>query len=100
MQNTTDNKDNTMGSWGFKSTLINTLEELEITRNALAVESKIRPLTINELSSGKAKQINFVTLSKIMETLNKIAAEKGLNRIYSVSDIFEYHPNNEKPTDK
>jgi DNA-binding Xre family transcriptional regulator len=77
---------------GFISTLEKTLTELDITRNALAVESKTRPLTINEIVSGKPKQINFSTLQSILVALNRIAAEKGINKKYNVTDIFEYTP--------
>lgn len=79
----------------FTSNLDKTLTELGITRNALAIESKTRPLTINELESGKAKQINFSTLESILEALNRIAVQKGINKNYIVSDIFEYNPKQE-----
>ncbi|MFS0776051.1 helix-turn-helix transcriptional regulator [Neobacillus sp. 3P2-tot-E-2] len=74
----------------FVINLDKTLNELGITRNALAVESKTRPVTINELVNGKVKQINFSTLESILEALNRIAAEQGKNKTYIVSDVFEY----------
>lgn len=74
----------------FTINLNKTLSELEITRNALAVESKTRPATINELAVGKPRQINFSTLESILEALNRIAKEKGVKRKFTVSDIFEY----------
>lgn len=80
----------------FTSRLDKTLKELGITRNALAVESKIRPLTVNEIESGKAKQINFVTLQSILKSINRIAAEKGINKTYTISDVFEYEPKDGK----
>ncbi|WP_225220888.1 helix-turn-helix domain-containing protein [Bacillus norwichensis] len=74
----------------FVINLPKTLQELGLTRNALAVESKIRPLTINEIASGKVKQINFSTLESILEALNRIVKEKGIDKQYKVSDVFEY----------
>ncbi|WP_261380588.1 helix-turn-helix transcriptional regulator [Neobacillus bataviensis] len=74
----------------FAANLSLTIDQLGITRNALAVEAKVRPLTINEIVSGQAKQINFVTLNKILEALNRISEEKGLDKKYLVSDVFEY----------
>lgn len=74
----------------FEINLEKTLGELGITRNALAVEAKIRPLTINEIVSGNVKQINFSTLESILEALNRIAKEKGKEKQFKVTDVFEY----------
>lgn len=96
----TDKKDTSMIAWSFKSNLSETLKELdETTRNALAVEAKIRPLTVNELASGKAKQVNFMTLSKILTALNRIAEEKGIDKKFTVSDVFDYDPDNKEATE-
>jgi predicted transcriptional regulator len=70
----------------FVSTLGNTLEELKITKNAIAVEAKIRPATIHDLVNGNAKQINFETLKAIIDALNRLSKEKT----YSVEDVFTY----------
>lgn len=93
MKNNIEESKTTMLENGFIPKLISTINELKITRNALAVEAKVRPLTINEIASGKVKQVNFVTLYKILDALNKIAIEKGINKTYSVSDIFDYKQN-------
>nr|WP_259549366.1 helix-turn-helix transcriptional regulator [Heyndrickxia oleronia] len=74
----------------FENTLSETLKELGITRNALAVEAKVRPATINEIESGEAKQVNFETLESIIEALNRIAEEKGLNVTYNVENVFQH----------
>ncbi|WP_416720891.1 helix-turn-helix domain-containing protein [Bacillus subtilis] len=80
-----------MSDFKFVPTLSKTLKELDdLTRNALAVEAKVRPATINDIASGKSKQINMETLNAIIETLNTFAKEKGLDKKYSVSDIFEH----------
>jgi DNA-binding Xre family transcriptional regulator len=82
---------NTMKDNGFVSNLDATLKALgdNVTRNALAVEAKIRPLTVNALYSEKAKQINFATLKEILDALDRIAAEKGIDKKHTVTDIFE-----------
>ncbi|WP_283637824.1 helix-turn-helix domain-containing protein [Bacillus velezensis] len=81
----------TMRDFNFVPTLKKTLEELDhLTRNALAVEAKVRPATINDIVAGNSKQINMETLNAIIETLNTISKEKGLDKKYSVSDIFEH----------
>jgi predicted transcriptional regulator len=70
----------------FVSTLGHTLGELQITKNAIAVEAKIRPATIHDLVNGNAKQINFETLKAIIDALNRLSKEK----MYSVEDVFTY----------
>lgn len=83
-------KDTSMTANGFYSTLSKTLDELDIKRNALAVEAKVRPVTINELANGKAKQINFITLKKILDALNQFAKDKGINKTYTIEDVVKY----------
>ncbi|MBH0156010.1 XRE family transcriptional regulator [Fictibacillus sp. 5RED26] len=77
-----------MTEYGFIPTLEDSLKHLDVTRNALAVEAKVRPATINELVSGNAKQISFKTLKEILVTLNRIAEEKGSQKRFNVEDVF------------
>jgi DNA-binding Xre family transcriptional regulator len=86
-------KTDPMTEYGFIPTLERTLINLETTRNALAVEAKVRPATINELVSGNAKQISFKTLKEILEALNRISVEKGLNKSINVEDVFSFEDN-------
>ncbi|MFC0235475.1 XRE family transcriptional regulator [Fictibacillus phosphorivorans] len=81
-------KTDPMTEYGFIPTLEATLKDIDTTRNALAVEAKVRPATINELVSGNAKQINFKTLKEILVALNRISAEKGFKKNYNVEDVF------------
>ncbi|KMJ59387.1 hypothetical protein AB685_00400 [Bacillus sp. LL01] len=85
-----------MKSMGFSPTLEETLAELEMTRNALSVESKVRPGTVNEIYAGEAKQVNFQTLAAIIDTLNRAGFEKGLSRRFTVEDIFIYDARTKK----
>ncbi|MCL6459218.1 MAG: helix-turn-helix transcriptional regulator [Gorillibacterium sp.] len=66
------------------------LEEIGITRNKLAVESKTRPGTVLDIVSGETKRIELDTLISILDTLNDIANKKGIKRRISISDIMEY----------
>lgn len=86
-----------MSENNFVSLLGNTLSELEITKNALAVESKVRPATINDLVVGKAKQVNFETLKAIIDAINRIAIEKGTTKVYNVDDVFTYESTTKAP---
>ena len=72
-------------------TLDKILDELYITKNKLAVEAKLRPNLISELTDGKTKAIKLETLLKIMDTLNIISAEQGKGFI-DVKDIIAYIP--------
>ncbi|MGE6615810.1 MULTISPECIES: helix-turn-helix domain-containing protein [Bacillus cereus group] len=71
-------------------TLGETLIELGITKNKLAVEAKIRPTTISNLVSGEVGLIRFDTLQAILDALNELAVEKGINKTYRIEDIVQY----------
>ncbi|GLI07872.1 transcriptional regulator [Paenibacillus tyrfis] len=73
-----------------------TIEELGITRNKLAVESKTRPATVLDLVSGETKRIEIHTLVNLLDTLNTIAREQGITRKITISDIIEYIPDNKE----
>ena len=70
-----------------KITLGQTLIDNDITRNAVAVEGKIRPATIGELCNGKSKAISFDTLERIvnaMNTLDKNGKQYGIHDILTI----------------
>lgn len=81
-----------MNDNNFVSLLAKTLENLDITKNALAVEAKVRPATIHDLVNGNAKQVNFETLKAIIDALNRVSFEKGHVRRHTVEDVFKYEP--------
>lgn len=74
----------------IKITLQNTLDELGITRNKLAVESKIRPATLHSLVKGHGAMIKFETLDALLNAINEIAIEKNINKRYTITDIIDY----------
>ena len=80
-------------------TINKTLDELNITKNRLAVEAKIRPNLILELANGDTKAIKIDTLIKILDTLNEIAKNKGLDKEYNVTDIIYYCSKKEPSND-
>lgn len=82
----------TMSENSFVSSLGKTLEELDITKNALAVEAKVRPATIHDLVNGNAKQVNFETLKAVIDALNRISFEKDFVKKHTVEDVFKYDP--------
>jgi DNA-binding Xre family transcriptional regulator len=71
-------------------TLEKTLNELNITKNKLAVESKIRPNTIVAMANNKSKSINLDTLTAVLDALNELAAQQGINRTFNIEDVFIY----------
>jgi predicted transcriptional regulator len=74
----------------IKFTLGKTLNEINITKNRLSVESKIRYSTITDMVSNQSKSINIQTLTAILDTLNDLAQEKGLRRNIDIDDVFVY----------
>lgn len=66
-----------------KVTLGETLDSVGLSRNAIAVEGKIRPATIGELCNGKSKAISFETLERIVNALTTLTGDR-----YEISDIL------------
>lgn len=71
-------------------TLSQTLQELGVTKNKLSVESKIRHNTISDLVNGEASSIRLDTLQAILDTLNKLAVEKGMDKVYGIKDVIKH----------
>ncbi|KSU83413.1 Cro/C1-type HTH DNA-binding domain-containing protein [Fictibacillus enclensis] len=74
----------------IKWLLDKTLEELDITRNALAVDAKVRPATIQDMVNGLPKRVEFKTLLAILDSLNGMKTKRGITRDIEISDIFIY----------
>ncbi len=71
----------------LNDTLKRTKEEgRQLTKNAIAVEAKIRPGTLSDLVNGKSKGVTFDTLEKILDTMNKLDPEGK----YTLSDVMDY----------
>ncbi|WP_231579101.1 helix-turn-helix domain-containing protein [Rossellomorea marisflavi] len=75
---------------GIEFKLGGILEELKLSKNALAVEGKIRPATVAKYETGDMGRIEIDTLVSILDTLNRMAAEKGVDKTYSLEDLIEY----------
>lgn len=75
---------------GIRFTLDKTLNEVDITRNKLAVEAKIRPATIADIVHGKTKRLEIDTLINLLETLQKLVNDKGLDRRITIEDILVF----------
>jgi DNA-binding Xre family transcriptional regulator len=66
------------------------LNELEISKNALAVEGKIRPATVAKYEKGDVSRIESETLLGILNTANKIARQQGKDKTFGIEDLIEY----------
>jgi DNA-binding Xre family transcriptional regulator len=75
----------------IKINLDRILNILDISKNKLAVEGKLRPNLILEMTDGKTKAIKLDTLATILDTLNDISISQGKGFI-DVSDILSYVP--------
>ncbi|MNN33864.1 hypothetical protein D3C81_1476390 [compost metagenome] len=84
------------GIKGIKFKLADTISELGTSRNKIAVESKTRPATILDLAAGDTKTIKLETVVNILDALNDIAREKGIDRVIGIGDIIEYIPTAER----
>ncbi|TYS88980.1 helix-turn-helix transcriptional regulator [Rossellomorea aquimaris] len=87
---------------GLKFKLGEILADMDMAKNRLAVEGKIRPATIAKYVEGKMGRIEVETLVAILNTLNDLApiVEKEnaedpkkkpyTAKQYSLEDIIEY----------
>lgn len=61
-------------------------EGCQLTKNAIAVEAKIRPGTLSDLANEKSKGVTFDTLEKILDAMNRLDPAGQ----YTLTDIFDY----------
>ena len=64
----------------IKCTLGKTIEDIGTTRNALPVQSRVRSNRIINIVNDEVSYVTFDVLTKILEALDVIAKEKGINR--------------------
>ena len=76
----------------IKLVLNETLEKYDISKNKLATTRGVRYPTIHDMCAHphKVKQVNFITLSKIVESLNVISEEEQWDKTFNVNDVFVY----------
>jgi predicted transcriptional regulator len=67
------------------------LDELKITPNRLSVEAKVRPNTIYNLVYNKATRFHFPTVVQVLDALNQITKEEGIEKTFKIEDILEYN---------
>jgi len=72
------------------SSLQSTLDELEISGNKLAVESKVRPTTIYSIIRNEIASMKLETLNSLLNAINEIASEKHIDKRYTITDIIDY----------
>jgi hypothetical protein len=66
------------------------LDELGITSNYLAVQSKTRPNSVLALSKGQMQRVDLTFLSNLLVQLNIEAKNKNLNKTYTINDIIKF----------
>lgn len=72
-------------------TLSKTLSNLEkkginLTRNAIAVEAKVRPSTVSDLANNNSKAIKLETLNDILNAMNRLVSTED----FTIEDIIKY----------
>ncbi|MGD7047691.1 XRE family transcriptional regulator [Rossellomorea marisflavi] len=71
-------------------------EEIGLSKNAIAVEGRLRPATIAKYDKGEVERIETETLDGILNAVNRLAIkeeEKGKGykaRVYKIEDLIEY----------
>lgn len=74
-----------------KITLSQTLQNLEkqgkiLTKNAIAVEAKVRPSTLSDLYNGNTKALKLETLNDILNAMNRLLPYEK----FDIKDIITY----------
>ncbi|EEM27374.1 hypothetical protein bthur0003_37210 [Bacillus thuringiensis serovar thuringiensis str. T01001] len=54
------------------------------------MEAKIRHNTISDLVNGNVSSIRIDTLQAILDTLNKLAADQGIEKVYGIKDVIKH----------
>ena len=71
-------------------------EELNLSKNAIAVEGRLRPATIAKYENGNVERIERETLEGILDSINRLAIKKEKEdsnytaKIYKIEDLIEY----------
>lgn len=74
-----------------KITLKETINKYDgLKRNAVAVQARVRPATINELCSNDSKAIRFDTLQRIVDALNTLTGDR-----HTIDDVITIEYNDE-----
>lgn len=66
------------------------IDTLDITMYKLSVRSGVRPNTISDYVKGNVSRIDIETLNSILNALNIIAYEKGIEKRFDLWDIMKY----------
>lgn len=61
-------------------------EGVNLTKHAIAVESRTRPSTLSDLTNGSSKAIKFETLNEILNAMNRLYPEGN----FTITDIIDY----------
>lgn len=74
----------------YKFFLKEVLEEIGESRNAVAVEAKVRPATLHDIYNNNMKRIELESFGRILDTINMFAEKKGLDKRYTIDSIVRY----------
>jgi transcriptional regulator with XRE-family HTH domain len=70
-------------------------KELDLSKNAIAVEGRLRPATIAKYDNGEVERIEKETLVGILDSVNRLAIKKAEKegtdaKVYKIEDLIEY----------
>lgn len=73
------------------------LADLNMSKNYLSVETKVRPATILDLAKGETKRIDLGKLNDILNFINDKAAQMDIKKVYTIDDIITYQYEKDRP---
>ncbi|WP_182103172.1 XRE family transcriptional regulator [Niallia taxi] len=69
------------------------MNELGIEKSyhlTMLTNKKVRPQTIDSLVEGKTLRLELDTIHTLLDALNKVANERGLDKTYTIDSLITY----------
>lgn len=73
---------------GAKFVLKDTLDYLDMTPHQFSLAAEVRKNTIYDMIKNETKRIEVKNLNSIVNTLNKIAENKGITKNFDINDVM------------
>ncbi len=77
----------------YRYNLQSIMNELGIEKSyhlTMLTNKKVRPQTIDSLAEGKASRLELDTIHCLLDALNKVSNERGLDKNYTIDSLITY----------
>lgn len=77
----------------YRYNLKSIMNELGIEKSyhlTMLTSKKVRPQTVDFLVEGKTLRLELDTIHTLLDALNKVANERGLDKTYTIDSLITY----------